>query len=148
MSASKQRSAAWYGPSDEYSGCKPPSPVTCSFILQHDCFKVFLEQEDEPEMSNQMSSLLVLVALIFSTVFDTTNPPAHIFSLLPPSFSSSLILAHPSFICYYFCYHHFKKESILCQIFSQALPFPFRGCGKLKPESWRVEEYFILHCLY
>lgn len=103
----------------EHSGCTPPSPVTCSFILQHDCLKVFLEQENESEMSNQKSSRLVLLVLVFSTVFDTTNPSAHIFSLLPSSFSFSLSLAHPFFICYYFCYHHvLKKESILCQIFS------------------------------
>lgn len=78
--------AQWW----EHSGCTPPPPLTCSFILQHDCCKAFLEQEDEPEISNRKSSMLVLVALIFSAVFDTANPPAHIFSLLPPSFSSSL----------------------------------------------------------
>lgn len=107
--------AQWW----EHSDCMPPPPLTWSCILQHDCCKAFLEQEDEPEMSNRKSSLLVLVALIFSAVFDTANPPAHIFSLLPPSFSSSLTPAHLFFICYYFCYHHFlKKESMLCQIFS------------------------------
>ena len=129
----KQRRATWYGPSDESTqAARLHPPLTCSFILQHDCCKAFLEQEDEPEISNRKSSMLVLVALIFSAVFDTANPPAH-----------------PFFICYYFCYHHFlKKESILCQIFSQALPFPFRGCGKLKPKSSRVGECFILHCLY
>lgn len=60
-----------------------------------------------------------LLPLFLSTIFDTTDPPAHVFFSFLPSFSSSIPLAAPSFFCYcVFATTPIYEASILWQIFS------------------------------
>lgn len=81
----------------------------------------------------------------FSTVFDITNAPAQAISSPPFLF---LQLSHflPSFSIVFETTNNYET-SILRQNFSYALPFPFRGCKKLKLKGRREKKplnYIVL----